>query len=279
VRPCSQATNDVSEFLPISASGPLLHAVPSDATTAGSLAEFFHREGYAVLSDVLNQDIVERFIEVLERARQDTISSSAVANSSGIYALRNLVDVVPETRDLLRHPGLCKIVNALIGPDAFLVRSTLFDKTDGANWGVFWHQDLAIAVRDRHEIAGFGAWTRKAGVVCVQPPAEVMARILTVRLSLDPCHADNGAIRVLPGSHQTRWNSADIDQMSAQGSEVICETPAGGAVLMNPLTLHASSPMNVPGHRRVIHFEFATFNLPEPLEWNYRLAIGWCRES
>jgi ectoine hydroxylase-related dioxygenase (phytanoyl-CoA dioxygenase family) len=266
----------VSEFLPTSKSGLLLHAVPCDTTTAESLAEFFHREGYAVLPDVLKPDFVQHYVEVLEKARQDTTSSSAVANSSGIYALRNLVDVVPETRNLLRHPGLCTIVNAIMGPGAFLVRSTLFDKTDGANWGVFWHQDLAIAVRDRHEVAGFGGWTKKAGVVCVQPPTELMSQILTVRLSFDPCHADNGAIRILPKSHTSRLNPAEIDQMSAMDSEIICETPAGGAVLMNPLTLHASSPMNVPGHRRVIHFEFATFNLPEPLEWNYRLPIGGC---
>jgi ectoine hydroxylase-related dioxygenase (phytanoyl-CoA dioxygenase family) len=274
----SQATNSVSGFRSSSPSDPMLHAVPCDAVTAGTLAKFFHRDGYAVLSDVLNLDTVQHYVNVLEKARRDTTSSSAVANSSGIYALRNLVDVVPETRDLLWHPGLCTIVNAIIGPDAFLVRSTLFDKTDGANWGVFWHQDLAIAVRDRHEVAGFGAWTKKAGVVCVQPPAELMSRILTVRLSLDPCHSDNGAIQVLPGSHKSCWNSASIDQMS-RGSEVICETPAGGAVLMNPLTLHASSPMNVPGHRRVIHFEFANFNLPAPLEWFYRLPMGCRRES
>lgn len=243
---------------------------PSSATT---LAAFFRREGYALVENVLTPDQTLHWIACTEKARTENSSSSAVSNSSGVYALRNLVDIVPETTELLKHPALTSIVTAILGQNAFLVRSTLFDKTDGANWGVFWHQDLAIAVKERHELPGFHAWTKKAGVVCVQPPTEILSQILTVRLSLDACHADNGALKVLPGSHSAKWNSGDIDQMTREHSEVLCETRTGGAVLMSPLTLHASSPMNVPGHRRVIHFEFAAMELPEPLEWNYRLPI------
>ncbi|MBL8812088.1 MAG: phytanoyl-CoA dioxygenase family protein [Planctomycetaceae bacterium] len=246
---------------------------PDSHQSAASLAAFFRREGYALLEDVLTPEQVATWIERTEKARTDSTSSAAVSNSSGVYALRNLVDVIPEATELLQCPALAAIVNAVLGPSAFLIRSTLFDKTDGANWGVFWHQDLAIAVTERHDVPGFHAWTRKAGVVCVQPPTEVLSQILTVRLSLDPCHANNGALKVLPGSHKAKWNSGDIDQMTNGGTEVLCETGAGGAVLMSPLTLHASSPMNVPGHRRVIHLEFAAQQLPHPLEWNYRLPI------
>lgn len=248
-------------------------APPDSPQSAAALTAFCRREGFALVENVLSHEQTLRCIEWTERARTENTSSSAVSNSSGVYALRNLVDVVPETTELLKHPALTSIVTAILGQNAFLVRSTLFDKTNGANWGVFWHQDLAIAVKERHEIPAFHAWTKKAGVVCVQPPIEILSQILTVRLSLDPCHADNGALKVLPVSHTAKWNSGDIDQMTHGGNEVLCETRAGGAVLMSPLTLHASSPMNVPGHRRVIHFEFAAMELPEPLDWNYRLPI------
>ncbi|MHB1556192.1 MAG: phytanoyl-CoA dioxygenase family protein, partial [Isosphaeraceae bacterium] len=43
--------------------------------------------------------------------------------------------------------------------------------------------------------------------------------------------------------------------------------PAGGAVVMRPLLLHASSARTGPGRRRVIHLEYAAEELPGGLEW------------
>ena len=240
-----------------------------------SLADHYHKHGFAVLEKCLSTETVARFVELTELARENCGSESAVANSAGVYALRNLTEVVPETTELVRNPAVQEIVEAILGPNAFLIRSTLFNKTDGANWGVFWHQDLSIAVEQRHDVAGFHAWTRKAGVQCEQPPVELMARILTMRLHLDDCRADNGALKVLPGSHLSRRLSSDgIEQRAASGVAAICEVPAGGAVLMCPLLLHSSSPMERSGHRRVIHFEFAAFELPSPLKWRFRIPCA-----
>jgi hypothetical protein len=36
---------------------------------------------------------------------------------------------------------------------------------------------------------------------------------------------------------------------------------------MKPLVLHASSPAAEPGHRRVIHIDYASCALPSGLEW------------
>ena len=238
------------------------------------VAEFYSEHGYGLVADVLSRSQVDRLSTVIEDVRKNDANDSSVSNSSGVYALRNLTEVVPEVSELLTGSRLAEIVTAVLGPNAFVVRSTLFDKTDGANWGVFWHQDLSIAVQERHEVDGFTAWTRKAGVPCVQPPADIMRRILAVRLSLDDCDQSNGALRVLPGSHRRdRLNTAQTEAILQQTSEVICEVPAGGAVLMNPLTLHSSLPMQVSGHRRVIHLEFAGFELPSPLQWRFRIPV------
>ncbi len=234
--------------------------------------ESFRNDGYGILPTCLTPAVVFRLIELTEAARQQSDSESAVSNSSGVYALRNLTDLVPETVELLQNSAVTEIVKAILGPNAFLIRSTLFDKTEGANWGVFWHQDLSIAVKARHDTDGFHAWTRKAEVQCVQPPIELMEEILTIRLHLDDCDASNGALKVLPGSHLCRHLTSDgIERRASTGGDVICEVPAGGAVLMRPLTLHSSSPMERPGHRRVIHLEFAAFELPSPLEWRFRI--------
>lgn len=238
---------------------------------SGVQAEVQQR-GFAVVPDVISLEVVDRFCSLVDAAR---ISDNAenVSNSQGTYGLRNLTDVLPETAEFARHPVIQQLVESVIGANSFIVRATLFDKTEGANWGVFWHQDLSIAVQERCDVPEFGSWTRKAGVACVQPPVAMMEKVLAVRLHLDDCTADNGALKVLPGTHQLqKLNAADVESRQGQVEEYICEIPAGGVLLMRPLLLHASSPMEKPTSRRVIHLEFANFDLPKPLEWKFRIT-------
>ena len=231
-------------------------------------------QGYAVVPDVLSPAAVAQLIALTERART-TAQAESVRNSSGTYGLRNLVDVIPEVADLAAAACVRSVVDPILGSGAFMVRATLFDKTPGANWGVFWHQDLSIAVRQKHELPGYSAWTRKAGVPCVQPPVSIMRQMLAVRLHLDDCHSGCGALKVLPGSHLSdRLDSTAVNSLEQATPAVTCEVPAGGAVLMRPLLLHASSPMENATSRRVIHFEFASVDLPPPLEWAYQIRAA-----
>ena len=48
---------------------------------------------------------------------------------------------------------------------------------------------------------------------------------------------------------------------------VDCLVPAGGAVIMRPLLLHASASATGTARRRVIHLEYAAEALPVGLEW------------
>ncbi|MEW6284455.1 MAG: phytanoyl-CoA dioxygenase family protein, partial [Candidatus Eremiobacterota bacterium] len=52
----------------------------------------------------------------------------------------------------------------------------------------------------------------------------------------------------------------EILRIAHAGPQVECCVPAGGAVLMRPLLIHASSAARTPGHRRVIHLEFADWS-------------------
>ena len=102
----------------------------------------------------------------------------------------------------------------------------------------------------------------------VQAPAEILEGMVTVRLHLDACRKENGALRVLPGSHTAgRLTPEQIQAFRKQAAEVACETGLGSALLMKPLLLHASSPATQPGHRRVVHLEYACEPLPNGLEW------------
>ena len=93
--------------------------------------------------------------------------------------------------------------------------------------------------------------------------------MLTLRLHLDECGLENGPLKVLLGSHaQGVLDPAAVERWCRECKPVPCVVPRGGALLMRPLLLHASSSAAPPAHRRVIHLEFASKDLPGGVEWN-----------
>ena len=112
----------------------------------------------------------------------------------------------------------------------------------------------------------------KAGVLHVQPPPEVMSGILAIRLHLDESGIDNGPLRAIAGSHREgRLSTERIGSWDKEKS-VTCTIPKGGALVMRPLLLHASSACAIPKSRRVIHLEFAAAELPQGLDWHDRVC-------
>jgi ectoine hydroxylase-related dioxygenase (phytanoyl-CoA dioxygenase family) len=117
----------------------------------------------------------------------------------------------------------------------------------------------------------FAIPTIKEGIVHVQPTADVLSRILAIRLHLAASEPDNGPLRVIPGSHEHgRLSSEQVSAYPKEGS-VVCTVPRGGALLMRPLLLYASSACVVPKPRRVVHLEFSADELPQGLEWFVRV--------
>ena len=220
-------------------------------------------DGFAILPTVAGDLQVEALVLAIA-ALADAPSQS---RAGGIYGRRNLLDSAAIRRFAV-SPTMQRLVVPVLGQGAFPVRGMFFDKTPDANWKVNWHQDVTIAVRERRDAAGFGAWSEKAGIVHVQPPPELLARMLTVRVHLDDCPPENGALRVLAGSHNMgRLRDGDITTWRERTPETVCAVCRGGAVVMRPLLLHASSASELPARRRVLHLEYAAENLPDGLQW------------
>ena len=221
-------------------------------------------DGCAIVPDVLDSDEIATLIRAFEKLGE----SDAIRRRGGVFAVRNLLDVSDEAKELAHSEKVRTIVTAILGDKALPVRGILFDKTPDANWKVPWHQDVTIAVAERREVAGFGPWSVKAGVLHVQPPAEILENMISIRIHLDPCGEENGALKVVPGSHRLgRISEAEASRMGAESVGAICEANAGDALLMRPLLIHASSPSSSPSHRRVVHIDFAGMELPCPLKW------------
>lgn len=202
-------------------------------------------------------------------ALRDAVAPLAVDGRGGA---RNLLAHAP-VRALATSHAVRSIASAVLGDACFAVRAILFDKTPVANWKVVWHQDLTIATRQRVDIPGFGPWTEKAGVTHVQPPVAVLEQMLAVRVHLDACGPDNGPVRVIDGSHRHgRLSATQIDMLRRSEVERDCLVEQGAILAFRPLILHASAPAIAPAHRRVIHIEYAAYELPLPLEWYERVA-------
>jgi len=230
-------------------------------------------EGYVVVADVLPEELQKRLAEDCDGWQSEDDSTSARAGR------RNLLRRSSVVREIARSSSVRRVVEKILSPAAFAVRALWFDKRSGANWNVGWHQDLMIPVKRRQDLIGFTAWSKKEGVPHVMPPAEVLAGMVTVRLNLDANHADNGPLRVLPGSHRRGiLESAAVRVCADKIEPRVCLTEAGGAVVMNPLVLHSSAKSIGVGRRRVLHLEYADFELPPPLEWYDRVAPVRCSE-
>ena len=160
------------------------------------------------------------------------------------------------------------IAASALGSLARPVRAVLFDKTPDANWSVGWHQDRTIAVRARVDTPGYGPWSVKAGLFHVQPPFDLLAGMVTLRVHLDPVGPDNAPLLIAPGSHRLgRIPEADIVAAVARCGTAMCPAARGDIWLYATPILHSSVAAAIPTHRRVLQVDYAAEELPEGLAW------------
>jgi ectoine hydroxylase-related dioxygenase (phytanoyl-CoA dioxygenase family) len=132
------------------------------------------------------------------------------------------------------------------------------EKLADSNWFVAWHQDTALPLRDRRDVAGWGRWSVKDGVHYAHAPAQALEKVLALRLHLDDSTLNNGPLRVLPGTHTQGVLTDEEIHAAAEGAKSVdCLMQLGGIVAMRPLVIHASSKSRNDNPRRVLHIEYA----------------------
>ena len=157
---------------------------------------------------------------------------------------------------------------ALLGPGCQPVRATLFDKTVGANWALGWHQDRTIALAERIETPGFGPWSRKDGMLHVEPPFDLLELMVTLRVHLDAVGPDNAPLRIAPGSHRLgRLPEAEIDAAVARCGTHDCLAARGDIWAYATPILHASKAAKAPARRRVLQVDYSVDAMPGRLRW------------
>ncbi|MBB4601523.1 hypothetical protein HNQ93_004308 [Hymenobacter luteus] len=236
-----------------------------------NVAQNLQKHGYATLPGIISPEEVRALLQTIEAVET---TSSNFRRSQDVFAIRNLLGEIPQLREQLLTPRLREVLAALFpGATPHLTKAIYFDKPAGSNWLVAWHQDVMISVDHRLDLPGYGPWSSKSGEVAVLPPQAILEGIFTLRLHLDDCDETNGALRVVPDSH--RHGVIPNEQHPAYTPQAVtCPVPAGGLMLMQPLTLHASNRSTSNRPRRVIHLEFSAAELPAGVQWRERLEVN-----
>lgn len=227
------------------------------ADSSQSLPARISSGGFAVIPGVFPDGDISELLAILER-------SGLPRSRAGMrHAMRNL-----NVAALARDSRLVALAQEVLGSGAIPFRATLFDKSPTSNWLVVWHQDTALPLCERREVPGWGPWSVKEGVNYAHAPASALEQVLALRLHLDDSVAENGPLRVLPGTHTQGVLSDDaLHDLSTQITAVDCVALRGGILAMRPLVVHASSKSQSNAPRRVLHIEYAaSLSIAEGLE-------------
>ena len=205
-------------------------------------------QGFAIMPSVFTHREVSKLTLDLNEA-------CLTRSRAGIrHVMRNSV-----VAGVARDERLLAIVRCTLGGNPLPFRATLFDKSPESNWLVVWHQDTALPLLERREMAGWGPWSVKDNIIYARSPANALDQVLALRLHLDDSTADNGSLRVLAATHKSGVLTDEaISQIAKQIPHVDCFVPQGGVLAMKPLIIHASSKSRVEAPRRVLHIEYSS---------------------
>lgn len=222
-------------------------------------------KGFAILNSVFGKKEVNLIKGTIHNYQKENPQEES-------HAIRNIFSKVPTLKKMVFNSNLLAIIGRM-NQNLFLTKAIYFDKSPEANWYVTWHQDTTINVKAKADVEGFSGWTTKEGVYGVCPPEEVLKDTITIRIHLDDTNDQNGALKIIPGSHNKKLSDSEIQLITKNSIPFVCDVEMCGIHIMKPLLLHASLKAASQKHRRVLHLEFNTIELPKGLHWAERYNV------
>jgi hypothetical protein len=216
--------------------------------------------GFSIINNFFTETQTERILTELD-------AYNALQSETRQVFDHNLLRAVPFINEIATSTPLLSIVRA-IGDNVFPVSALVLDKTLQSNWGLDWHQDVKIPVAGKSETPGYNHWSIEYGVHHCIPPKTFLEKMLMIRIHLDECTAENGAVLVIPQSHKHGIFSADgIAERVTSGEIICCEVARGGIMCMPPLLLHKSPYSTSEKRRRILQITYSGMELSNGLAW------------
>jgi len=200
-------------------------------------------EGYLILEDFLDAALLARLRDRIEELFQAEAESAGqeFKLEPGCRRLANLVDKGDVFREVILLPRLLQYVRHVLGPSIKL--SSLHARLVhplGAG-GQPLHADMSAVADER------GPW------VC------------NTLWMLDDFTADNGATRIVPGSHRLRRLPAEAlaDPRADHPDQVQVIGRAGSVVIVNAHAWHAGTPNRTDRPRTALHAFYCRRDKPQ----------------
>lgn len=232
------------------------------AADSSVLTASFEQNGFVLKSALLSVAHIEQLGKILLPLSQQ-------------HGARQVIARFPDLSALLQTTALPSLLEGLNLVSTALVRSLYFDKPLDHNWLVPWHQDRVVALREKVDLPGFKHWSWKDDFWHVEAPLELLQHLIIVRIALDDADQHNGALKVIPGSHQHgALNTSQIQDLVKQVPPYTCCTKAGDALVMKQLLVHSSAKNVTRASRRILHLEFCTTRYFAELNWAEN--VGFC---
>lgn len=208
------------------------------------LVDKFELDGFVAIDHIVNE------ADLLVLAEKCDSEISAEVGTRNLLAFE-------WARELAQTLTQHELLKPLMPENVVAVQCNYFSKSMSKNWSVALHRDLSIPVKKQITSQQWSGWSRKEGVLYAQPPKQVLAEMLAIRLHLEDNNSENGALELVAGSHKN---------FNPKGCRCSCPVTRGGVLVMRPLILHSSTKLKT-GKRRVLHFIFGPEKLPDNAEW------------
>lgn len=211
----------------------------------------FNDHGFVILKKVFDtdtltkmRDLTDRIIQDGEKELEDPFSPYYMRHRTDQGALYDLFQRHPEFQDMAKNNVILDEIAKVVGDDIFLYENSLVYKPKGKNNEVPWHQDF---INRPTEPIKFIAW-----------------------IALDDVLIDNGAMKVIPGSHkngflpwftipgETHHTRLKLDGIKLD-DYIFAELEAGDVLIFNQLLLHSSDRIVSDKPRRAYRISYQGF--------------------
>jgi len=210
-----------------------LEHLKADAPTS-EIVSRLESAGAVVLDDFLDADVLARFNTEIDARLEQEAEGKAVLSPAIQWFMgaktRHITGVAAKSRvfaeEVLVHPALLAVCDAVLLPNCANYRLNIahvLDRGPGSEQQLL-HRDELVWVH------------------LPKPHPEVQVASI---IALEDFTAENGATRIVPGSH--RWAQ---ERQPEENEIAIAEMPAGTAVVYLGATIHGGGPNTSDARRR-----------------------------
>jgi hypothetical protein len=205
---------------------------------SADLERLLEEEGFVILPGVLSGAEVARFVDRVEAlfATEGGAAGSEFKQEPGARRLANCVDKGRIFEQVMENPLVLECVEMVLGREFKLSSLNVRSANPHANCGQPLHADSGAIADEK------GYW------VC------------NSLWMLDEFTKENGAVRVVPGSH--RWRRLPDPGASVEGEKLVTGK-AGTVVVMNAHMWHGGTDNRSDKPRRAMHVYFTRRDKPQ----------------